>query len=411
MTGSSSTTATLPGRPKVVVVTSTRADYGHLHWLLRALEDDTRVETLLYVTGTHLSAAHGMTVTDVEADGHPVARRIATWEDQSTPAGIAAGLGRTVERFGAAFAADAPAVAVVLGDRAEALAIALAAVVAGVPVAHLHGGETSRGSLDEYFRHAITKLASLHFPATRAYAERIRQLGEDPAYVHALGAPGLDHVRRTPLLGREELSARLGLDISAPTALVAFHPVTTEPGSAARHVAALLEGIAAIDDLQAVFTGSNADEGGDVIDAALRAFSEGREGRYRFFPNLGTRAYLSCLAHLDVVVGNSSSGIIEAPSFGVPTVNVGVRQEGRVRATSVIDVPAEPAAIAAGIRRALSPEFRAQAARTVNPYDERGDGRVSERIAARIVEAALSGLPTSKRFHDLDAARWLARAT
>lgn len=387
---------------RVAVLTSTRADYGHLFWLVRALQENPQTCPLVYATGTHLSDERGGTISVLEADGVPVHREIPIWEGPDTPASITAGLGRAVERFGAALGEDRPDAMVVLGDRSEALAVTLACVVVGVPVAHLHGGEVSRGSLDELFRHAITKLASLHFPATEAYAQRIRRMGEDPSTVHAIGAPGLDHLARSPLLDRAQLEERLGTTLDGPLAVVTYHPVTTDPAGTERNLAALLDGLTAVPHLRAVFTGSNADEGGARIDERVREFCAENPGRFSFFQSLGTQGYLSMLAICDVVVGNSSSGIIEAPSFGVPTVNVGPRQEGRTRATSVIDVRDDAAAITAAVNRALSSEFRDLARRTMNPYDTAGDGRVSERIVQRLIVALREGLATAKRFNDLD---------
>ena len=393
-----------PGRAfRVAVLTSTRADYGHLYWLIRALQENPDTCPLVYATGTHLSDEHGGTITVLEADEVPVHREVPIWEGPDTSEAITAGLGRAVERIGAALGEDRPDVMVVLGDRSEALAVALACVVVGVPVAHLHGGEVSRGSLDELFRHAITKLASLHFPATEAYAQRIRQMGEDPAAVHAIGAPGLDHLARSRLLDRDELEDRLGAKLGGPLAVVTYHPVTTDPAGTERSLAALLDGIAAVSHLRAVFTGSNADEGGARIDERVRAFCAEHPERFSFFQSLGTQAYLSMLRICDVVVGNSSSGIIEAPSFGVPTVNVGPRQEGRTRATSVIDVRDDAATITAAVTRALSSEFRDLARRTMNPYDTAGDGAVSQRIVEKLVTALRQGLTTAKRFNDLDS--------
>lgn len=386
---------------KVGVLTTTRADYGHLYWVIRALEENPATEPLLYASGTHLQEERGATISVLESDGVPVHRRIPIWEGSQTPVAITAGLGRAVERFGAALSEDRPGALVVLGDRSEALAAALASVVAGVPVVHLHGGEVSLGSLDELFRHAVTKLASLHFPATEAYARRLRQLGEDPAMVHAVGAPGLDHLARMTLIEREELEERLGFGLHGPLAAITYHPVTTDPTRTGRDLEALLEGMLTVPSLRGVFTGSNADEGGTRIDERLRTFCTAHPERFAFFQNLGTQAYLSLLKHCDVVVGNSSSGIIEAPSFGVPTVNVGPRQEGRARATSVIDVGSDAVSIAGAVCRALSSEFRDLARRTMNPYDAAGDGRVAERIVERLVVALRNGLGTAKRFHDI----------
>lgn len=366
------------------VVTTSRADYGLLYWLLRAIHEDEELALRLYVTGSHLSEHFGLTVREIEKDGLPIHRRVPILTSNDSPTAVTTAIARAAEEFGKAFAEDDLDIVVLLGDRFEILPIAQAAVVHGVPVAHIHGGETSEGALDEYFRHAVTKLSLLHFPATDAYRRRILQMGEAPERVHNFGAPGLDHLHRTALLTREQLQQELGLDLGRPTALVTYHPVTTEPHSAADQVTQLLRAIESEATLQAVFTRANADNEGRIINALLEQFCSKRPERYRLFDNLGTLRYLSCLKHLDLVIGNSSSGLIEAPSFRRPVVNVGNRQRGRIMAANVIQTDYSEASIRQGIATALSASFRDSLADMRNPYDRFGDGRVSERIAACI---------------------------
>ncbi len=388
--------------PQIAVCTTTRADYGLLYWLIREIAADPELDLLLYVTGSHLSPAFGNTVREIEADGLGVSRRIEILAADDGPTGASAAAGRAAAGFGEAFAQDRPALVVLLGDRFEIVPIAVAAVIHGVPVAHLHGGETSQGAVDEYFRHAVTKLASLHFTATEAYRRRILQMGESPATVHNLGAPGLDHLHRTALLPREELAGELGLPLDHPTLLVTYHPVTTEPGEAVRQIDAILAAIADLDTVQAVFTKANADPEGQAINARLAEFCSAQPERYRLFDNLGTRRYLSCLRHLSVMVGNSSSGLLEAPSFELPVVNVGERQHGRIRVANVIQVMCETAAIRQAVEQGLSVEFRNRLVGLENPYDRFNDGRVSARIKDELKAFARAPVTRCKTFVDLE---------
>ena len=387
---------------RVAVVTTSRADYGLLFWLLRAVDADPDLDLLLYVSGSHLSPEFGLTVERIEADGFRIARRIEILLASDTPTACSKAMGLALIGVGDALAEDRPDVLVLLGDRFEVVSVALAAVVHRVPVAHLHGGETSEGALDEYYRHAITKLASLHFPATEAYARRILQMGEDPARTYAVGAPGLDHLHRTPLLDRAALAHALGMTLELPTALVTFHPATTEPGRAGEQVAALLAALQAEAPLQALFTAANPDAEGRAINERIAALCAAEPARFRFIDNLGTQRYLSCLRHLDLLVGNSSSGLTEAPSFGLPVVNVGTRQRGRVAARNVLHVANDVESIRRGIRKARSSEFRAGLEGLENPYDRYGDGRVSERIVAELKAFTRTRWDGAKRFVDLD---------
>ena len=387
---------------RIAVVTTSRADYGLLFWLLRAIDEDPELDLLLYVSGSHLSPDFGSTVGEIEADGFRIARRIEILLASDTPSACSKAMGLALIGVGDALAEDRPDVLVVLGDRFEIVPVASAAVVHGVPVAHIHGGETSEGALDEYYRHAVTKLATLHFPATEVYARRIRQMGEDPAHTHVVGAPGLDHVHRTPLLSRTALEAALGIPLNSPTALVTFHPVTTEPGRGRAQVEALVAALRAEAPLRAVFTKANPDTEGRAINQRIAACCDAEPARFRLVDNLGTQRYLSCLRHLDLMVGNSSSGLIEAPSFGLPAVNVGSRQRGRVAAANVIHVGNDVDDLRRGIRTALSSEFRAGLEGLQNPYDHHGDGRNSERIAATLKAFARSPWTGAKRFVDLD---------
>ncbi|TDA95518.1 UDP-N-acetylglucosamine 2-epimerase (hydrolyzing) [Halomonas marinisediminis] len=384
------------------VLTSTRADFGLLYWLLREIDNDPDLELMLAVTGTHLSPEFGMTVQDIEKTGLPIHRRMEILLSSDTRTAMTTAMGLAMLECGQALAADQPDMVVLLGDRFEIVPVALAAVAHGIPVAHLHGGETSSGAVDEYFRHAVTKLASFHFPATEAYRRRIIQMGEDPARVFNLGAPGLDHLHHSETVGRTALFDTLGLDPKRPTALVTYHPVTGDiQGDAHGEVAALLEALASFDGLQCVFTKANADTQGRAINAQLQAWCEANPQQGRLFDNLGQRLYHGCLRHLDLVVGNSSSGLVEAPSFRRPVVNVGKRQQGRITAANVISTSNDAEAIREGIRRALDADFKDGLLDMHNPYDRFGDGTTSRRIKDMLASVELTPQLLQKRFHDI----------
>lgn len=393
------------GPKRVAVVSTTRADYGLLHWFIREVLADPDLELLLYVSGSHLAPEFGNTVSEIEADGVPIYRRIPIFasSDAGADAPVAAtdAAGTALQEFGRALAEDSPHAVVVLGDRFEIVPVALAGVLHAVPVVHVHGGEVSAGALDEYFRHAVTKLASLHLPATEEYRRRLLQLGEPPDRVEVVGAPGLDHLYRTDLIPRRELFEALGLRTDRPTAIVTYHPVTTEPGTGLAAVEALSEALLGVDELQVLFTKANADVEGRAINDFLLDLCREHADRFALRDNLGSRTYLSCLKHFDVLVGNSSSGLIEAPAFALPVVNVGPRQDGRTRARNVIDVPITSADIGRGIAQALSPAFRAQLQGMSNPYDPYADGNVAGRMSHAIKRFLAAGASMRKEFVDL----------
>jgi UDP-N-acetylglucosamine 2-epimerase (non-hydrolysing) len=382
--------------PRMIgVVTVARSDYGHLVPVLEEIRSAPGLEPVLFVAGAHLSPRFGRTVSAIEADGWPIAERIEACAESDRPGDIAAAAGAAAGGFARALARAHPDLLVVLGDRIEMLAAAMAALPLTVPVAHIHGGEITEGAIDEQARHAITKLSHLHFPAAEPYARRILQMGEEPWRVHCCGSPGLDRLGRLASVPRQELARRLGLPLARPTLLVTFHPVTleqTETAAQVEELAAALE--KARGDVIITYPGADA-----IHDAVIRRFEAltASRPRTRFLPALGEETYCSLLREADVMVGNSSSGIIEAPSFGLPVVNVGSRQVGRLRAANVIDVPPVQAEIAAGIERALDPAFRQTLRGLVNPY---GDGRAAPRIVRVLREAELGPRLLRKRFVD-----------
>lgn len=387
---------------RLYVVTSTRADYGHLYWLMREIDDDPSLELMLVVTGAHLSTEFGLTVREIERDGFRIHRRIEILLASDSRSAMSRAMGLAMLTFGDALAQDHPDMVVLLGDRFEIMPVALAAVVEGIPVAHLHGGEVSRGALDEYFRHAVTKLANIHFPATEPYRQRILQMGEAPSLIFNYGAPGLDHLYRGELASREALAAALGMSLERSTAIVTYHPATIEADEVAEaQLFALLQALESFEELQVVFSKANADAQGRLINTHLMRWCEQHPERGRLFDNLGQRLYHSCLRHLDLMIGNSSSGLVEAPSFHLPVVNVGARQEGRLMAPNIISVSNTVMAIRHGITRAMSREFRDGLTDMQNPYDRFGDGSTSRRIKEILKTLPLDSGLMKKRFIDM----------
>jgi UDP-hydrolysing UDP-N-acetyl-D-glucosamine 2-epimerase len=380
------------------IVTVARSDYGHLLPVLHEIQRAPDLSLRLFVAGAHLSERLGLTVRLIEADGWPIAARIETLEPGDDGVAIARGAGRAVRGFAEAFAQARPDLLLVLGDRVEMLAAAVAALPLLVPVAHVHGGESTEGAIDEQARHAITKLAHLHFAAAEPFAARLRQMGEEPWRVHRSGAPGLDRFRTLRPLSRDEVAGRVGLPLLRPTLLVTFHPATLAGTGAGAEAAALAAALAHV-DASVVVTYPGADSAYAEVIRIFERFAEERP-KVRLTPSLGDDVYASLLREADLMVGNSSSGIIEAPSFGLPVVNIGDRQRGRLRAENVVDVAPCESAILAGIQRGLAPEFRASLRGKPNPY---GDGHAAERIVRVLGETELGLRLVQKRFVDLPA--------
>jgi len=365
---------TLTRRRSIAVVTGTRAEYGLLYWLLREIGEDPALRLRLVVTGSHLSGAHGMTVKAIEKDGFEVAARIPLSLSDDSPPGIARAFGEAVRGFAETLARLKPDLVVLLGDRYEILACACAAMLARIPIAHIHGGESTEGLIDEQIRHALTKMSHWHFAAAGAYRRRIVQMGEDPRKVWCVGAPGLDHLKRMRWMSRTELERTVGLKLRRPLFLVTYHPVTLQ----ARSRAGLEELLAALDEFpqaSVLISKSNADPQYRSVHALLERYAAARNSRVRLAVSLGQRAYLSAMKLADVVIGNSSSGIIEAPAVGTPTVDIGDRQKGRLAAPSVIRCGEKRDLIARAIRRALTGSFKKKARRRKLVYKARGASR------------------------------------
>lgn len=381
---------------RICVVTSTRADFGLLRWVMHDIAAHPALALQVIATGTHLVPAHGDTLGELHAAGIVPDACIPMLVAGDGAAAVTKSLGLAVIGFADAFARLAPDLVVVLGDRYEILAAAQAALLAAIPVAHLHGGEVTTGALDDAMRHAITKLASLHFVAAEPYRRRVLQLGEAPATVHLVGGLGVDAITRLALPSRAALEASLGITLGARTLCVAFHPETATGASPVAQVDELLAALAGETDATLVLTAPNADAGGAAIGARLAAFAASHPTAH-YVPSLGHARWLACLREAEAVVGNSSSGVLEAPSLGCATVNIGARQDGRLRAASVVDVPCERTAIAAALAQVRTPAFRARLAGVRNPY---GDGGAAARIVEVLASVPLAGL-VAKRFVDL----------
>lgn len=384
------------GKRRIGVVTVSRSDYGHVRPVLDGIRLASDLELVLFVAGMHLAPEFGSTVGEIEADGVPIAERVPMLEAGDSPEAIAASTGRGVEGFARAFGRQRPDLVVVLGDRFEMLAAAVAALPLALPVAHVHGGEVSEGAMDNQIRHAITKLAHLHFASAEIHAHRIAHMGEETWRIHAVGAPGLDRIATTEPLSRDALARELDLPVDGPWLLVTFHPVTLEYRETASHVEELLAALEKTDGTLVV-TYPNADTSGRLIIERLEEFAARHPRRCRLVRSLGERRYLSLLRHADLMVGNSSSGLIEAPSFGLPVVNVGARQRGRLRGANVIDVEPARDDILRGIEAALAPAFRARARAAPNPY---GDGHAAPRIVDVLRTVPLDARLVQKRFSE-----------
>jgi UDP-hydrolysing UDP-N-acetyl-D-glucosamine 2-epimerase len=380
---------------KIAVVTTSRADYGLLRGILRELNARRDCTLQLVVAGTHLSRVHGHTIDEILADRLPIVARLRT-PSGDTGASAARAMGDALRQFGATFSRLSPDIVLVSGDRYEMLAAACAAALTRAIVAHLHGGEVTAGSLDEGWRHAITKIAHLHLATTREFADRIAAMGEPRRQIYVVGAPGVEAIRGAVYLDREVLAQEIGATLEPPVAIVTYHPVTNDPAATARELAALLAALKRAKLGTIIATWPNADPGATAISDGLKRAAR-RDRRMRVVRALGSQRYHSLMKIADVMIGNSSSGIIEAPSFGLPVINVGSRQEGRPRAANVIDVPGDRESLLRAIVRAGGTAFRARARRSKNPYD---GGPTSARVAGILLRVRLTNELRQKRFVD-----------
>ena len=373
-------------RRRIAVVTTSRADYSHLYWPLRELADRPEIELGIFALGPHLSPQFGATIQEIERDGFPIQARIECLLSSDTDTGMAKTIGVAILGLADALTAWRPDLLLLIADRYEMLAPAATALALRIPIAHIEGGEVSQGAIDDAVRNALTKLAHIHFTSTETARQRVIAMGEEPWRVHRAGAPSLDHLRRSTLLDRAALESKLGLSLSSPVIVAAWHPVTIlrdTNAEADAFFAALAQSTGKL-----VFVYPNADAGGLALIDRARDLAATRPHAH-VFVNLDAVTYWSLLSHADALVGNSSSGIMEAASFALPVVNVGMRQQGRERARNIIDVPANAAAIRDALDRALSPAFRKSLDGMTNPY---GDGTAAQMIASVLSSVPLDGL-------------------
>lgn len=377
---------------RICVVTGSRAEYGLLYWVLRDIGEDPDLDLQLVVTGMHLEPRFGMTIDQIEADGFTPDRRVPIDLGEDSPADIVRSMSRGLVGMSEAISDLKPAIMLVLGDRFEIMVAVQAAMVHNLPVAHIAGGDTTEGAFDEAIRHSITKMSHIHFTTNTESAERVICMGEDPARVHVVGNPGLDHFTRGVLMDRAQLEASLGAPLGSRNLLVTFHPVTLVSGYGLGEFEALLE---ALDrqprDTVKWVTRPNADPGNQALGRVLERWADGRSD-VRLYDSLGQARYLALMAQADAVVGNSSSGLYEAPSLKVPTVNIGDRQRGRLAAASVIQCEPTVDAIDAAIARAMTMDCSA----VVNPY---GDGCASPRIVATLKALPDRNILLHKKFY------------
>jgi UDP-hydrolysing UDP-N-acetyl-D-glucosamine 2-epimerase len=373
-------------RRRIGVVTTSRADYSHLYWPLRELACHPEIELGVFALASHLAPQFGNTVAEIERDGFPVHARIECLISSDTDTGMAKTIGVAILGLADALTAWRPDLLLLIADRYEMLAPAATALALRIPIAHIEGGEVSQGAIDDQVRNALTKLAHVHFTSTETARLRVIAMGEEPWRVHRAGAPSLDHVRRSRLLDRAALETRLDVQLTPPTIVAAWHPVTILRDTNAE-ADAFFAAMAAAPG-QIIFVYPNADAGGLALIERTRALAATRPDTH-VFVNLDAVAYWSLLGHADALIGNSSSGIMEAASFALPVVNVGIRQQGRERARNVIDTLADPVAIRSALERALNPPFRSSLAGMVNPY---GDGTAAENIAHVLATVPLGEL-------------------
>lgn len=378
---------------KICVVTGSRAEYGLLYWLMKEIQDDPDLLLQTVVTGMHLSPEFGLTYKVIEADGFAIDAKVEMLLSSDTPVGIAKSMGLGVIGFADALDRLRPDILVLLGDRYEIFAVAQAALVARIPIAHIAGGDVTEGAFDEAIRHSITKMSHLHFVTNEAAARRVRQLGENPEHIFNVGSPGLDYIKRLTLLSRQELEEVLDFRFREKNLLVTFHPATLEATSAEAQFQALLTALDQFgENVGIIFTKPNADTDGRAIIRLMDGYAASH-AHARVYNSLGQVRYLSAMSQVDAVVGNSSSGLYEAPSFGKPTVNIGDRQKGRLQAASVINCGQDASAIEKAILQALATDCSG----TVNPY---GDGNSSARIKSRLKQIAEPSALLKKHFFE-----------
>ena len=383
-------------RRKICVVTGTRAEYGLLYWLMKEIEVDSELELQLIVTGMHLSPEFGLTYKEIEKD-FKIDKKIEILLSSDTAIGISKSMGLAQISFSEAYEELNPDILVVLGDRYEIFSAVSAAMIARIPIAHLHGGEATEGLIDEPIRHSITKMSHLHFTATEEYKKRVIQLGENPKRVFNVGGMGIENIKRLKLLSKDEFEKSIDFKLNAKNILVTFHPVTLENSTAKEQFQELLDVIDELENTNIIFTKANSDTDGRVINTMIDEYVAKNDYKSVGFTSLGQLRYLSALQFVDAMVGNSSSGLAETPSFKIGTINIGDRQKGRIKASSVIDCKSNKNSIQDAFVKLYSQEFQKAVKDTINPY---GDGCASKKIIEVLKTLNLENI-IKKSFYNL----------
>ena len=381
---------------KICVITGTRAEYGQLRWVMQGIKNDPKLSLQIIVTGTHLSPEFELTYQLIEQDGFWIDRKVEMLVSSDTSVGIAKSMGLGLIGFADVLHDLQPDLIVVLGDRFEIFSAVSAALVATIPVAHLHGGEITEGAFDDAFRHSITKMSHLHFVAAEVYRQRVIQLGEEPNRVFLVGGLGLDNINCLQLLDRKKLEESLDIKLGLKNLLVTFHPVTLEAAMAENQMVELLAALSPLEDTQLIFTLPNADTNGRTLIKMVKAFAV-KHANAHVYSSLGQLRYLSCIAQVDGVIGNSSSGLTEVPSFKKGTINIGDRQRGRLQAKSVINCKPMRDNISLALKQLYSVEFQKSLDKTTNPY---GEGGSSAKVVEVLKNYPIKGI-VKKVFYDL----------
>ena len=383
---------------KICVVSTSRADYGLLFWLLKEIEKSRFLELSLLLSGSHLEERLGLTYKEVQRDfKHFYKVPLGLENDDETA--LCSAFSAGVAGFSKVLEQTQPDIMVLLGDRYEMLSAGIAGMLRAVPLAHIHGGESTQGAIDEGIRHALTKMSHIHFCATSLYKRRIIQLGENPARVYNVGGLGVENIKRLELLSKKDFENSLGFRLGKKNILVTFHPQTIEKKSASKQFSQILNALDSLKDTHFIFTGANADNGGKIINEMAQSYCFKNPEKAIFAISLGQLRYLSAIKHADIVLGNSSSGICEAPSLKKATINIGNRQKGRIKAPSIIDAKCDKSAILKAIKKAYSKDFQAKLKSVKNPY---GSGFASKKIIKVLENIKLNGI-LKKKFYDLDA--------
>lgn len=392
---------------KICVITGTRAEYGLLYWLMKEIQEDSDLKLQIIATGMHLSPEFGLTYQEIEKDDFKIDRKVEMLLSSDTPVGISKSMGLGMIGFAEAYDDLTPDIVVLLGDRFEIFSAASAAMIARIPIAHLHGGETTEGAFDEAIRHSITKMSHLHFTATEEYRKRVIQLGESPDRVFNVGGLGIDNIKKLKLMGQKEFEDSINFRLGPRNLVVTFHPVTLESASSKEQFQNLLDALDELDNTKIIYTKPNADTDGRIISKMIDNYVSRNRDKTIAFENMGQMRYLSAMQFVDGVVGNSSSGIIEAPTFKIGTINIGDRQRGRIKAESVIDCDPTVEAILKAIEKLYSNDFQAKLKNIENVYGKAG---AAEKIHKILKEKDFSSI-LQKEFYDLKIANGHIRST